>query len=277
VWLAGTVVLVALGWLVREHDRTVAIAAALVLVPFSFLTAGMVAWRRRPDRRLGILLMLVAAPYLLAIPRFAIVEISIVGAFFLPGSDVLQAYILLAFPNDRIVGRLERRGMALLAAAFGLYVVLTAITLEPEVQVPAACPPCGPNPFRLIDNLDVGAAVQTAFGGFQLVAVALVVGLIIRRWVVATGPARRVLAPVLFGGVVFAFGIAARQVIGRLGDNELIPVLDVGSAAVRALVPIGLVATFLRLQSARDAASPFLKPCLCNPAATNLIAPINCL
>jgi class 3 adenylate cyclase len=83
--------------------------------------------------------------------------------------------------------------------------------------------------------------------------VVLVVGLIIRRWVVATSAARRVLAPVLFGGIVFALGIAARQVVGRLGDDELIPVLDIGSAAVRALVPIGLVATFLRLQSARDA------------------------
>jgi class 3 adenylate cyclase len=198
------------------------------------------------------MLMFVAAIYMLAIPRFAIPELTILGAFVVPAADVAQAFILLAFPADRIHGRSERVGMAALLATFVCYVVVTAVTLEPATDVPTSCPPCGPNPLRVIDVGGLVGEIQAAFGIVLIGAVLVVVGLIVRRWVAATGPARRVMTPVLLGGVVFALGIATRQIVRLFGDEGAVPMIDVGSALVRSLVPVGLMATFLRLESARD-------------------------
>ena len=143
-WIAGEAVLVGVAGLALASGRTVDLIAAIVVVQTAFLTSGMVAWRRRPDRRLGVLLMLVAAPWALAIPRFLIPELAILGAFIVPATDVGQAYVLLAFPRDRINGRLERGGMVLLAGTFAAYVLMTTITLEPIVHAPATCAPCAP-------------------------------------------------------------------------------------------------------------------------------------
>lgn len=251
--LAGGIAILGAAWLTISSGRSVEFAIAFFVVPAAFLASGVVAWRRRPERRLGAMLMSVAAVHLLVVPRLLVPELAILGAFILPAADVAQAYVLLAFPADRINGRLERIGMVVLATTFASYVVLTALTLEPLSDVPAGCPPCGPNPFRVVDDVGLTTAIQLAFAILLIAASALVIGLIIRRWVVATGPARRVLAPVLFGGVVFALGVAIEQALSLVGrTGGAVPIVDVGSSVVRALIPIGLVVTFLRLEAARD-------------------------
>jgi class 3 adenylate cyclase len=253
LWLAGTCALFGAAWLAVQNGRPIDITISFFLfVPWAFLTSGMIAWRRRPERRLGRMLMFVTAIYLLSIPRFAIPELTMLGAFVVPAADVAQAYILLAFPADRINGRLERVGMAALLATFVCYVVVTALTLDPATDVPASCPPCGPNPLRFIDVGGLVGPIQAAFGIVLIAAVLIVVGLIVGRWVAATGPARRVMTPVLLGGVVFALGIATRQIVRLFGDEGAVPMIDVGSSLVRSLVPVGLMVTFLRLESARD-------------------------
>jgi len=89
------------------------------ITPMAYLTAGLIAWRRRPDNLTGPLLMTAAIPSLLALVRYLLPVLAALEAGLYSGSIVILAYVLLAFPTGRLTGRAERRAIGLIALAYG--------------------------------------------------------------------------------------------------------------------------------------------------------------
>jgi signal transduction histidine kinase len=104
---ACTVVVASTG----DGSRQLYVAAALAdWITLSFIAAGLVAWRRRPESRLGRLM--VAAGFVnflssLAVGGFAVAYVIGEVLDFLP--PVLFLHVFLAYPTGRLRGRFERR------------------------------------------------------------------------------------------------------------------------------------------------------------------------
>ncbi|HTE65935.1 MAG TPA: adenylate/guanylate cyclase domain-containing protein, partial [Candidatus Binatia bacterium] len=163
---------------------------------------------------------------------------------------VLLSYVLLQFPSGILAGRAERFTLAAVAVFFVLYAVAVVLTLEPQEHGVSRCPPCVPNPLRITD-LSVFPVVRTV-GDLGIVASALAVAVLsVRRWYMARGAARRVLAPVLFGGVVTAAGFVTTSLATLTGGGSSLAGQII--FMLQILVPIGLAVTFVRVYVARGA------------------------
>lgn len=217
-----------------------------------FVTSGALIWRRRPDNPSGPLLMVAGAgEAALVILRYIVPSAEPIDDAFSGAAALLPlAYVLLSFPWGRLPGLIERSAIAFVTASVLVSAVADLLTYEPLLQAPVGvCPPCGANPFRLTD-LAAHGPVESVSNIVFVVATALVAGLAIRRWVLASGASRRALAPVLLGGLVtaatFLGFILAPAMLGVplpfAAQLELLP---------RVAVPIGLAVTFMQLYAAR--------------------------
>ena len=158
------------------------------------------------------------------------------------------------FPaRSGILGALWLGIVALLTAmvvVFTLFALAVAVTIEPLAHGVSRCPPCVANPLRVTD-LSVFPVVSL-IGDVCIVASALAVAtLSVRRWYLARGAARRLMAPVLFGGIVTAIGFITTSLAILTGSDlalsgQILLVLQM-------LIPIGLAVTFLRAYAARGA------------------------
>lgn len=250
-WVAAFALCVSASALSAAHGRPPQIFLPVGVSSAIYVTSGWLMARRRPDNRIGYLLMLVGVVYAgLVVLRYLSYEAEVLNVALSPIPAILLAYVLLAYPSGSLAGRAERIAIAAIATAFVVLTVATILTVEPELHGTSRCPPCAPNPFRITDT-SVFPFVNTLSGLAQVGAAAVVSVLAIRRWVRAQGTARRVLAPVLFGGLVTAAGFIVTSLILLTGAEfdlagQLMLVLQV-------LVPIGLAVTFVRVYAARGA------------------------
>jgi class 3 adenylate cyclase len=217
-----------------------------------FVLSGYAVARRQPDNRIGYLLMLAGvAPVTYVIVRYLFPALAVTQAIAQGISALALAWVLLSFPSGQLAGRLERY-IVIGAVALGAFaVVADLLTYEPLVH-DAPCTPCAPNPFRVFDleAYPVAAVISSAGVAVAGLAVAFAA---MRRWWMATGTARRLLAPVLFGGVVVALGYAAGWAVLALGSAP--PFTSQLLGILRILVPVGLALTFLRVYATRGAVS----------------------
>ena len=218
-----------------------------------YATSGYLMARRRPDNRIGYLLIVVglAEAGLVAL-RNLVVWTEVVQVALGPIGPIVMAFVLLAFPSGVLAGRLERVTIGLTAATFTLLSVATLLTEDPSVNPTARCPPCEPNPFRLTD-LSVYPIVDSVKTAAILLSALAITVLCARRWWLAHGAGRRLMAPVLFGGIVTSagyFAIGAMVIAGAAVALRIQFLLT-----LQIPVPIGLAATFLLVYTARSAVS----------------------
>jgi class 3 adenylate cyclase len=131
------------------------------------------------------------------------------------------------------------------------------------------CPPCVPNPLRITDLSAFPVVSAVSDAGTVVLALAVSASCV-RRWYLARGAARRLMAPVLFGGIVTAFGFVATSLAflsgGGLGLNGQILLM------LQILVPIGLAVTFLRAYAARGAVAGAVVQLGASPSSEGLEA-----
>jgi len=211
-----------------------------------FLTTGLIAWRRRPGNPTGRQLM--AIGFLETLPVIAIRStvpwLIAIGHVIGGSGEVVLVYILLAYPWGRLSNRFDRWAVSVLAITFVLVGTASVLSI-------GTCPycPAGLGEAPRSETTSVFQTVET-LGYAITVAIALV--RIFRRYFVASRPARRVLAPVLFGGVVAILVIAWREVSPPLlGEHVPSPLAFSAAIAAEALIPIGLLVGFLRLRLER--------------------------
>ncbi len=184
----------------------------------AFTLAGLVAWRRRSESRIGPMMVGIGVGWFGGDLLFA--PVPLIGPIsFLPqaAARVLFAWLLLAFPSGRLESPLHRWAVALVATMAAVLGVLQAVTVDPADI--CACP-TSPLAFAsrspLADRLDgIGAVVGLGM-------TFLLVPLVIRRLLVASPPARRSLIPVLVGGA-FSLLTVIPELIHQLSGTQLAP------------------------------------------------------
>lgn len=270
VWLAGLGLCLAASTLSAANDRPPEVFLPVGISGAVYVTSGFLVARQRPANRIGYLLILIGAvPASFVILRYRFPVLTILSDPTGSLAAILLAFVLLSFPSGNVAGRAERVALAAMTAYFVLYAVAVVFTLEPQAHGVSRCPPCVPNPLRITD-LSVFPAARP-LGDVGIVASALAVAVLsVRRWYRARRAARRVLAPVLFGGLVTAAGFVTTSLaILTGGGSDLTGQI---LFMLQILVPIGLAVTFIRVYVARGAVAAAIVQLGASPSSQALEA-----
>lgn len=181
-------------------------AMAIVAVAWAFFAAGLVAWSRRPANRLGLLMLAAAFALLLRQLRYDH-DPLVFTAFFALGevSYALVGHSVLAYPTGRVTDRAER---ALIKAGYAAVLVFPLATLlfyDGSRPLLFFDPTPRESLLVVAGSADVVEFLQKSFVVVLYgVLASLFIALIVRRLIRATPRARRMLAPLMFGGVAVA-------------------------------------------------------------------------
>jgi signal transduction histidine kinase len=189
------------------RDETTAVAALTILAGLSFVGAGLVAWRGRPERLTGALMA--GTGFALFAGTLVDANRSVpftVGLAVSPLASAVLAHLVLAFPDGRLHSGLER---FLVAAA---YVNATALQITMlmfmGIEHVGGCP-CPRNLLFVRDDMSVHNALMNAHRLSGIAVAAGVVTVVVRRWQSASPLLRRALAPILVTGGATAALLAA--------------------------------------------------------------------
>ncbi|MGH2998505.1 MAG: sensor histidine kinase, partial [Gaiellaceae bacterium] len=240
-------------WLAAHRDfepYQTADAPLALLVGWSFVGSGLVAWWQRPHNRLGPAMVFTGFAW------FATFLTDAHESWLFTLGTALESvylvgfvFIVLSFPSGRLQGWMER---ALLLAAVALVSVVEIVSLFFTDTQAVLCSGCPNNAFELDRNDGVANEILQGqrVAGALLAVVA--VGLLVRRWRGASEPERRSVAPVLWAGsatiVVLAVSIANDAAGGPLGQSAKLAL-----SAVFASVPIAVLVVLLQRRLARSA------------------------
>jgi signal transduction histidine kinase len=210
--------------------------AGSAAVTCGFLGAGLFIWSRRPDNKVGPLMVAVAYTWVLSD-----LTLSDRDLLFSLGSMLSQLFIavtvhlLLVFPTGRFESRADRvTAAAAYFAAGPLYI--TAFVLADPASF--GCGSCPDNTFLIADNKALADGLAIAADViFALVALGSLVSLA-RRWHRANPVQRRALAAVPIAGVALLVLLFAATTIVPLSDADS---TTAGVIQIAALVPFGLV------------------------------------
>lgn len=228
---------------------------AFLIVTGSFLTTGLFAWRRRPDNRTGPLLVAIGLLAALAPIRGAPLPIlSPIGIVAGALSTTLFGYLLLAFPSGELRSRTSRAMVAttailLVVPRLANLALLDAATLGLDYE----------NPYLIIRDPSLAARTATIAASVELLVIVAYVLALGICWLRASGPARRVLSPVLVPAIVVAvarIGEAVARASGAPADLQAL--LFTTQFLAHAAIPVGFVVGLLRTRMARLAIADFV-------------------
>src|SRR4051794_25154286 len=246
-------VIVALGVLDSDHVKLRGLDAALALViGWSFLGAGLYAWWRRPYNRFGALMAAIAFAWFLSLLGAANSSVGFTIGI-LAGSlyFAILVHMLLAYPS----GRLERRRHVAL--------VWFAYALATLGQLPAAlwgdadyfeCTNCPVPLTHVRDDADLAQTFDVVLMAVAAVALVLVGAILVRRWMTASPPQRRAMAPVLWSGVTLMGLFAALLASSAIGATGVVDVLGWVALTAFAAVPWAFLFGLLRSRFSRGGA-----------------------
>ena len=240
--------------LVTTSDRADDPAAWIVLaltLGWGFAGAGIFAWWRRPENRIGPLMTLVGFLWFLgalgsADTAWAYTLGLLVGALWL-GALV---HMLVAFPTGRVEPGLER-GVVVLGWSVSIVLPFVAALVTAR---PNGCRDC-PDNLLLAWDSDLASTVVEAVT--LAVSVVLLVGLgvvLIRRWRGFGKVQRRALAPVIWtGGAVAVVGLVSVLPIA-LGADEVSEVVDAVLVVLITALPFAFLVGLMRSSLSRAGA-----------------------
>jgi signal transduction histidine kinase len=216
-----------------------------VAVGIAWLGAGLVAWARHPELRIGPLMAAVGIAWYWEQPWWTGAVPSTLSYLLRDVSIAVALHAILAFPVGRLPGPLER---TLVAA--GYVTVLGGNLLRTLFSDPVAdgCTQCGRN-LLLVSRepsvVDVVDLLQSLVGIGIASVVVYVFG---RRWRSASGPARAVMGPVAWAAIVGGLAVLLRAFWDAIGSSPQwvywVGLLAFGAIPVSFL--IGLLGARLR-------------------------------
>ncbi|WP_251737325.1 hypothetical protein [Frankia sp. R82] len=250
LWLAAGVglplTMVALTFKVDQHYHSAADTVASSVGGILFLIAGVVAHLRRPETRVGLLMVLVGVALPAEDLQLSTTPwVHTAGLLFPGASGAVLTHLVLAFPTGRLTTR-TRRGLAAAAyaVAFGLTPIRALFTNNERLPIPRRNLLLAVDSKQLSGQLDRTASLLAA-----AVAVAVLV-ILARGWAGAGRPLRRVLAPVY---LATALGGAATAAGGLLGPIHPWREQSMWISLVALwLLPLGFVVGVLRLRVGRS-------------------------
>jgi signal transduction histidine kinase len=249
------------GYHLLRHDlhSSVANAVLSIVVAWTFLFAGIVAWARRPHSRMGILMTVVA--YCLLERKLQYSHDSAVFSFgFLFGELGLTAafaHAVLAYPSGRLRTKFERRFIAAsYALVVGFSLAMLAVWDHTRTCIWSDAYCAEPRPkslFAMYPSKQAFDAIHDVYriGVYGVLAV-LFIALILRRVRSATPAGKRVLIPLMVAAVLAATRAVSEAILGFVKHSS-----TVAEAAYlwqvfgQIAVPIALLVGLLRAELAR--------------------------
>jgi signal transduction histidine kinase len=223
----------------------------------SFIASGLIAWHRRPDNRVGALMVLVGfglfADPLLSQPDSPLAKT--LGLLFTDFWTVFFCVLLLVFPRGRrIRGRLDR--LLVLAFAVPAIVMQVVWLLFLEERGHLLLRRGFSNAFLVWPNAQIAHAIENGQRSLFLPATVSLFVVLAWRWIRASPPLRRVLVPVLAGAATmlsFAVLLTTDLLSGERSQSVFL-----ATAITLATVPLAFLAGVLRSRLARAAVGEFL-------------------
>ena len=248
--------------LVRDDgvDALDTIAVLVVLVGWSFVVSGFIAWGRRPGT--GALLMFLGFWWIAGRSMMAPTTwspfVNSVGAVWRLAWVFAFVLLLLTFPGGRLSAPFEKLiAGAVFVAAVPLQI---AWLLFLELDAPR-------NGFLVWRSSATADVIDTAQRVIWLCAAVTLVTMFSVRWLRASSPLRRALVPLLAGGVTVLL-FSALVIVQQFRP---VPVYLAWSVlAGYTLVPIALLASILRARLARSSVAELLVELRSNPAPGDL-------
>jgi signal transduction histidine kinase len=211
---------------------------------FAFVLAGLIAWRRRPDNRVGPIMTGIGLAWFGG--DFLFAPVPLIGPLSLAAqaaARVLFAWLLLAFPSGRLDSDLHRWAVGLIAAVAVALAAIQVVTLDPADL--CACPA---SPFAFAAGTELAEQLPNIAAVVGIGMTVILVPLVVRRALVASGPARRTLVPVLAGGA-FSLLSVTPTLITDLTDISVEPISWL--PIVWMALPIGFLIALLNARMAR--------------------------
>lgn len=255
----GLFALVSLAWAGSTTEAIIVDAAS----GFAFILAGVIAWRRRPDNRVGPIMVAIGFAWFGG--DFLFAPVPLVGPLSLAAqaaARVLFAWLLLSFPSGRLDSAIDRAAVIVIGALAILLAVLQLLTFK----IAELCD-CPGNPFAIAADTSLADIVGPTSSAVGILMTLILVPLIIRRVVRASGPARPALLPVLAGGM-FSLLSVTPQLISDLGGPYIEPVSWL--PIVYIALPIGFLVALLNQRIARGAVADLVVELGDSPAPERL-------
>ena len=197
-----------LGVTIGGHTFTTpARSTAIVLGAMLFVVAGLIAWLRRRENRLGPLMT--AAGFALLLRQLRYSHDPVLFTIFFPAGELsywLVAQSVFAYPSGRITDRAERTLVATGYAVTFAFTIAILLLYDGTTNLHFFEPRPRKSLLLVAHEGHAARVVQEAFivvvwGVLALTAIALLV----RKFIRATPRTRRILAPLLFGATAIAF------------------------------------------------------------------------
>jgi PAS domain S-box-containing protein len=240
---AGAVVLVALADL---GNPRVAIVIA-VLAGLSFTIAGAFAAATRPENRTGAHMLAVGLLWSLGALQVTDASLPFTLGYLLSGlAFVAFGNLILSYPTGRLrPGDRWLVGAVLVLVVGGPFLV----TLFDPSPIPA-CDECPESAFLVTDSPGLARATGIVLALGAAVIGALFIAKLVRRYLAATPPLRRVIGPVYLFTLVSLIALVASSLIATVSSSAGF-VVELAALASLALMPVAFVAGVLRLRLAR--------------------------
>ena len=212
---------------------------------FAFLVAGLLAHARRPDNRVGLLMVLVGVGFFAEDVQLALDGwVHSVGLLLVRAADGFLVHLVLAFPGGRLATRPLRLLAGLAYAAVFVLIPIRALFLDTRRRdLPK------PNMLMIADSDRIVHGLGAVYDAIGLVVALAVVAVLVHRWVRAGPPGRRVLAPVFVTGVLGAASTIASPLWLELAWAPRI---------VFCLLPLAFLVGVLRVLLGRTAVGTLL-------------------
>ena len=250
LWPAGVVVGAAAEWVSISHDVPENHWLDLA-VGWAYIAAGLIAWRRRSDSRLGVLMTVVGFTWFIGNFEASAVPVVFSLAFaFETLNEAVLAHMVLSYPEGRLHDGVERGVVVALYSWMLVDGLAIMLTYDPALHYGCAgCPSAGLAAFQSNSAFEAIDTVGNVVGG---IFAALVLALIIRRLVSASPTARKILSPMWAAGLLTALVFVSQAV----SESSSLQVMQ-------RVVMLGIPCVFLyglfRTQAAQGSVGSFVR------------------
>ena len=234
-----------------DHGESLPPVALAATLGWGFIGAGLYAWWRRPENRVGALMALVGFLWFLGALRATDAAWSYTLGIAVSSLWIgALVHMLVAFPTGRVEPGTERRVVVLGWLAAILVAPITMLFVED----PGNCADC-PDNLLLVWDSETAATVVQAFGVLVTVGLlGLLAVVLIRRWR-AFGPVqRRALAPVLWTGAAVAIDGVLTVVLDAAGLDDAASAFDNVLGVLVTALPFAFLVGLMRSSLSRAAA-----------------------